>query len=557
MIPVAVFEGIIDASGVAPRIEAILPIGVRPRQLSVRALLAGMCLTQADGRPAHLTRVHQALTSLPEDDQIRLGIIADWKRGPHQLTYRQIERTFGLAAGALAKDEPGGLPPGPLQGICDDLLEASIPGQFKDASTSLAVDWTDLESFSRPRPARGGPCADPEASWGHRKNNLLRSQDELFYGYYLSAGIMMPGENSPAVPEFARRATLSSCRHDPVRAFVPVLTAMPAAGIPLGDVLADSGYAHRDADAWALPLRAAGAQLVQDLHPHDRGPKGTHHGAIITNGNLYCPVAPRSLLELGPLARDAAPGQAAAHDGSTAELARYKLGRITSDDQDGYHRVQCPAAMGKIRCPLRPSSMTLDRGRPEILQPPEHPQACCTQQTITVPADVLAKTAQKHDYPSAAHRRSYARRTGAERGFATAKDPATNDISRGWCRLMGLTPLMLFTTTLLIVRNQRILAAWNARQAENTRRAAAGLPRKPAGAAARRPPCSSPPHGRPSQASTPAPRNSTPRTPGTRRQPAPTAPGTQENHHADINHSRAGIRTAWGDRNVKIGLTKT
>ena len=266
--------------------------------------------------------------------------------------------------------------------------------------------------------------------------------------------------------------------HDPVRAFVPVLTAMPAAGIPLGDVLADSGYAHRDADAWALPLRAAGAQLVQDLHPHDRGPKGTHHGAIITNGNLYCPVAPRSLLELGPLARDAAPGQAAAHDGSTAELARYKLGRITSDDQDGYHRVQCPAAMGKIRCPLRPSSMTLDRGRPEILQPPEHPQACCTQQTITVPADVLAKTAQKHDYPSAAHRRSYARRTGAERGFATAKDPATNDISRGWCRLMGLTPLMLFTTTLLIVRNQRILAAWNARQAENTRRAAAGLPPK-------------------------------------------------------------------------------
>jgi hypothetical protein len=71
---------------------------------------------------------------------------------------------------------------------------------------------------------------------------------------------------------------------------------------------------------------------------------------------------------------------------------------------------------------------------------------------------VNAKTRQKHDYPSAAWRRSYARRTGAERAFATAKDPATNDITRGWCRLMGLTPLMLFTTTLLIVRNQRILA---------------------------------------------------------------------------------------------------
>jgi hypothetical protein len=46
-----------------------------------------------------------------------------------------------------------------------------------------------------------------------------------------------------------------------------VLTALPGQGIPLGDALADSGYAHRDAGAWAIPLRAAGAELVQDLHP--------------------------------------------------------------------------------------------------------------------------------------------------------------------------------------------------------------------------------------------------------------------------------------------------
>ena len=253
---------------------------------------------------------------------------------------------------------------------------------------------------------------------------------------------------------------------------------MPGQGIPLGDIPDDSGYAHRDAAAWAIPLRAADAQLVQDLHPHDRGPKGTHDGAVISNGNLYCPCTPRPLLDPVPLARTATRDQAADHDRKTAELARYKPGRLTSDDPDGYHRVQCPAAIGKIRCPLRPASMTLDRDRPEILQPPEHPHACCAQQTITVPPDVLAKTAQKHDYPSAAWRRSYSRRTGAERGFATAKDPATNDISRGWCRLMGLTPLMLFTTTLLIVRNQRILHAWNTRQEQNQHRAAAGLPPK-------------------------------------------------------------------------------
>jgi len=147
------------------RVEAggqLLPIGVRPRQLTVRTLLAGLCLTQADGRPAHLTRVHQALTSLPGDDQRRLGVIAGWKDGPHLLTCRQTERTFGLAADALGKEPPDGLPSPALQRICDDLLEASVPAQFKDASTSLAVDWTDLESFSRP-PAlrRTAPATAP------------------------------------------------------------------------------------------------------------------------------------------------------------------------------------------------------------------------------------------------------------------------------------------------------------------------------------------------------------------------------------------------------------
>jgi hypothetical protein len=478
MIPLAALEEIIDASGAAPRIEAMLPSGARTRQLSVRSLLAGMMITLADGRPAHLTRVHQALAGLPEDEQRRLGVSAGWRNGPHRLTYRQTEYTFGLVARALGKDQPDGLPSPDLQSICDDLLEASIPEQFKDASTSLAVDWSDLASFSRPPPHGTSDCADPEASWGHRRNNLLHAQDELFFGYYLSGAITVPDEQGPAVPEFARRATVSSCRHDPVPAFTPVLTAMPAAGIPLGDVLADSGYSHRLPGNWAAPLRAAGAQLIQDLHPHDRGPRGTHEGAVIANGNLYCPAAPRALLELGPLARAATPEQAAAHDAKTAEAARYKLGRLTADDADGYHRIACPAVTGKIRCPLRPPSMTLNRDRPEILQPPEHPQACCTQQTITVPASVLAKTAQKHDYPSASWRRSYTRRSGAERGFATAKDPASNDIARGWCRLTGLTPLMLFTMTLLAVRNQRILTAWNTRQEQNTRRAAKGLPPK-------------------------------------------------------------------------------
>ena len=479
MIPLAAFEEVIDASGVAPRIEAMLPVGVRHRQLSVRTLLAGMCLTQADHRPAHLTRVHQALIGLPEDDQRRLGVIADWKHGPHLLTYRQTERTFGLVAGrarrgrarraalrpaaAHLRRPARGIRPGAVQG-----RQHVAGGGLDGPGVLLPAPAARHQRLRRPRGVLGTPQEQPAAQ---RRRAVLRllplGRDHDARGERAGRPRARPPRHAVVVParpgpRLRSRADRDARPGDPARRHPRRLRLRP----PRRRRLGHPAPSRRRASSSRTCTRTTAAR---------RAPTTARSSA---NGNLYCPQTPRPLLELGPLARTATREQAADHDRKTAELARYKLGRLTSDDQDGYHRVQCPAAMGKIRCPLRPASMTLDRDRPEILQPPEHPQACCAQQTITVPPDVLAKTAQKHDYPSAAWRRSYARRTGAERGFATAKDPASNDISRGWCRLMGLAPLMLFTTTLLIVRNQRILHAWNARQEETQRRAAAGLPPK-------------------------------------------------------------------------------
>ena len=70
------------------------------------------------------------------------------------------------------------------------------------------------------------------------------------------------------------------------------------------------------------------------------------------------------------------------------------------------------------------------------------------------------------------------RRTASEQTFSTIKDPATTTIARGWCRLMGLTPLALWIACLLAVRNQRNLTTWNTRQDDSARRAATGLPPK-------------------------------------------------------------------------------
>ncbi len=206
-IPLAAAESITDASGIAPRIEVLLPIGVRHRQLRVRTLILGMLLTLASRRPAFLTGAHAALTALPADDLARLGVTEEWKHGPHLLTYRQVERTFSLVVKALSKDEPDGAPSGALASVLDDLLEASIPAPHKDASAALAVDWTDMETFARPPRHGSTECADPEASWGHRTSNLPGPRGEMFFGFYLPAATMTREEAGPAVPELARRMT--------------------------------------------------------------------------------------------------------------------------------------------------------------------------------------------------------------------------------------------------------------------------------------------------------------------------------------------------------------
>jgi hypothetical protein len=470
-------EEILDASVVSERIEMLLPIGVRPRQLTVRTLLIGMLATLSDKRPAHLMRLHQALICLSEADKRRLGVIAQWKTGPHLLTYRQVERTFGLVARALSKQHPDGKPSQTLSEVTDALIEGSVKVLGVPESRALAIDWSNYESFARP-PHKDGWCADPEAAWGHRNTNHP-GLGETFFGYYLQAATIVKEENSrPEAPELVRRITLSSCKHDPPEQIVPVIERMRKDAIHLGDLLADSGYSYRAPETFAAPMRAAGAALIMDLHPNDRGTKGTHEGAILCNGNLYCPATPRALFELCPPAPAATEQELQIHDQKTEELSRYKLGALSAHDQDGYHRAICPAAAGKIRCPHKPESMALSHERPTILSPPENAPVCCAQKTITVPPSVAAKTTQKHDYPSRSHRLSYNRRSAAERSFSHLHDPASNDIKRGWSRLIGLTPNTLFLACAFIIANTRVADAFTTRQAENEQRAARGLPPK-------------------------------------------------------------------------------
>ncbi|MDA8184368.1 MAG: hypothetical protein M0035_08105 [Actinomycetota bacterium] len=481
-------------------IDAQMPKGGRPRQLPVSTVLLAMAFAIDDGRPAHLAAGWRTLADLPAMTRRCLGAAATRTGILADVTYRQFSHAWaqmmraidpapvpsfkGVAKedraahlDAVRRDVDEETANERLEEVLDALVEASVPERYKPKSHSLAVDWTDQETWSRPR-ARDDPTPanDPTASWGHAKRNAPGAKDHLFFGYYAQVATMVADERGAAVPELVRRIAFASPRSDPPAVMSTTLVRAYEAGVPPGDVLADCGYSNRDPKTFAGALRRAGASLVMDLHPTDRGPRGTHGGAIISNGNLYCPRAPEQLLALGPLARGATDEETRAHDEKTKELSHYKLGLVSSTDEDGTHRVMCPAAMGKCRCALRPESMALGFERPEVLSPPEHPPTCCTQKTISVPVSIDTKRRQKHDYPSKAHRFSYNRRTGAERTFSWIKDPASGGVRRGWSRLFGRAPNALLYALVVVVRNVRLVVAAEDREREAARRAATGLP---------------------------------------------------------------------------------
>jgi hypothetical protein len=249
-------------------------------------------------------------------------------------------------------------------------------------------------------------------------------------------------------------------------------------GVALGDVPADCGYSNRLPETFAAPLRRAGANLVMDLHPGDRGPRGTFEGAIAANGAPYCPATPEALLNLGPLKRGASKEETAAHDARFAELTRYRFSALSAPDADGYQRVVCPAAAGKVRCPHKAASLALSFEHPSVSQPPKEPPRCCAQVSITVPPQVNEKTRQKHDYAGPAHRASYARRTAAERTYASLADPSVGGIRRGWCRLFGVAKNTLMYTLAVVVRNVRIVESFERRQAQEARAQSLGPTRR-------------------------------------------------------------------------------
>jgi len=95
-----------------------------------------------------------------------------------------------------------------------------------------------------------------------------------------------------------------------------------------------------------------------------------------------------------------------------------------------------------------------------VITPPKNPGNCCKQSTITIKHDQALKYYQRIPFGTEAWEEVYALRTAVEGTFGNLKNPATENISRGFIREARLPRVNLAMALAAVSYNIRAQLTW-------------------------------------------------------------------------------------------------
>jgi hypothetical protein len=466
----------------------------RPRHLSVKALLCALLLLASDDRPLHLSGATEVLfVRLSERAQTTLGVegrIVD--RRSFLARYRQVRYLFGAVATVL---DPSGLVKnrrlateeftercvvldeeqvqaarGRLESFMGALLGASAdefdPGASRPA-LAYGLDATPVPLFSRGPSQRAGLCAsDPDGGWyvregDHREREDHKGKARGRVAWALEATVLTTAPPTPekqaSFPNLVVGLALGRPGIDPGGTAVRVLRGALARGWAPGPLGVDRAYSSAFAAGFHLPVRAMGFDLVVDYRVDQLGRQANSHGAVMVEGTWYCPAMPDVLVNatIDHRAGRIDERTYAARIGARADFA---LRRKSGPDADGYERFMCPASgpRPKVRCGLRPTSLSV-LGQRTTLAPPLDPPALCRQSAITIAPDVGARHAQSLAFGTESWAAHYATLRNTIEGWnGFAKDPAHEALGQpARRRVRGIAAQGILITLLYVAANLR------------------------------------------------------------------------------------------------------
>lgn len=507
-------------SGVHTEIDALLRTGRggRPRQLATDVFITGLLLAAAHYKSVTLVNVHKVLTQdiarsaqshigtryTPKGQSLSRAITLRQVRYVLEAIERRLAHTQGRAP--ELRDEDRQRRALALQNILDKIVASSLPDHLQRPSV-LALDGTAIESAARPRRARRaeaigefdddpvlqagldeGAQVDPDARWGYRTKTYDNKTTKCF-GYEAFAFVGVPAVGAPAdvMPKLTWRFTLRPAGTDVVEPSFAVLDSLDEDGHTVTELLNDRAFSYKTADRWATPLRERGIEQVFDMHPADRGVRD-HEGIRIIDGTPHCPATPDDLVRIErprnlnpkPLPAKATREERIQHEAETkavedfhdriTERETWSFRFVGNGKKTGTTRWECPAQAGKRICTHCPLSQGFPAETPRVDNPPAAATKpkCCSQRTVTIPAEALAKTRQQHYWGSPDWIASYARRTHVEGFFGNLKNRDSGNIRRGWTRVVGLVKTSIMTACAIAAINIRLLRTWSARTGDIT-----------------------------------------------------------------------------------------
>jgi len=436
-----------DRSGKAPVIEAALARRTgRPRPLPVRAVLAALVCLALDDRPLFLTETTRLLFQHMSPASRRLLGVSGTATTERAFlaAYRRVRYCFAAICSAM---DPSALPKnrrlseqdlaartrkmtpaqiqaarGRLEAFINSLIEASVSVLTDEERAAFdgctGLDATPVPLFSRGPSKRTGLCAsDPDGGWYVREGDHREREDDKGkplrkIAWALEATIAAtarPPGAPPGCPNLAIGLAITRPGEDPGGTGARVLASAAARGHKPGWLGYDRAYTQALPERFHLPARALGYKPVMDYRADQLGIQANTGGALLAEGNWYCPALPEPLITATTRLRDHAisPGL---YDQQITARRPYQLKHKDGPGADGYQRLTCPAAghHPRLICPLRQASLTPRDGRPKVLQPPPEPPRLCTQTAITIAPDVGARYRQDLPYGSPAWHARYA-----------------------------------------------------------------------------------------------------------------------------------------------------
>jgi hypothetical protein len=522
-------EATIDRSPLVGYIEALIPAaehratGGPKRRLSVRVLCTGLLLLAMSEQAMILRDLTALLNSLHPSTKWRLGVPRAGVPGEGAVTERMVSALFNRIADAVdpspdtaknyqrhadaqdaAREQHAGDPAalraaldqleedrvtdlaerlGRLQYLLDRGLDATLPDE--PHTGSYAVDSSEVESWSmryRTQPKRPHLYPDPDARHNGKGSG--------WYGYWLHGVVRIPEVGAPAQPCLVERISLTAANADVRVAALELIERMTAdheladaaAGRedrPRRDIIADRAYTSetRQADDWIWPLFTLGFDSVHALTEHQLGHTHTlDNGSIVIDGQPASPRMPTDLRRLVPPPVGASRQDIEAYQDEIAKRKPYMLHAVGGRSDDGYWDFGCRAMalLGQLRCDLKPASLNLPLRKPTTnpaLYTPRQIPKICGQQKSRVESSELPFW-QHLQFGSPEWFESWNRRNIVEGLFGNVKNDASQNLTRGRIRVMGLAKVSLMALFIAMAANLRLTDTFHLRQRREAAQAA-------------------------------------------------------------------------------------